>query len=89
MLAFESLNTQVLAPDQAIIPGARVVLADNHEETQYFLGPCAGGTSVDVDDQEILVITPASPLGRELVGRSAGDKINLPGGAMMVVESVT
>ncbi len=89
VLAFESLNAQVLSPDQAIIPGALVVLAGNCEETQYFLGPCAGGTSVEVDGAEILVITPASPLGRDLIGKRAGDRISLRSGAKMIIKSVS
>ncbi len=89
VLAFETLNPRDMAPDQTITPGALVVLADKSEEDIYFLGPCAGGTSVDVDGQEILVITPASPLGRELMGRRAGDFISLRTGAKMTIKSVS
>ncbi len=55
----------------------------------YFLGPCAGGTSVEVDGDEVLVITPASPLGRDLMGKRAGDRISLRSGAKMVIKSVS
>ena len=89
VLAFESLSPHLLAPDQAIIPGALIVLADKSEEALYFLGPCAGGTSVEVDGQEILVITPASPLGMDLMGRRAGDAITLRSGAKMMIKSVS
>lgn len=55
----------------------------------YFLGPCAVGTSVEVDGDEILVITPASPLRRKLMGNRVGDTITLRSGADMIVKSVT
>lgn len=89
VLAFESLSPQLLAPDQAIIPGALIVLADKSEEALYFLGPYAGGNSVEVDGQEILVITPASPLGRELMGRRIGEIVSLRSGAKMVIKGVS
>src|SRR5687767_2503032 len=43
----------------------------------YFVGPAAGGTEVRVEGREILVITPASPLGQELMDRSRGEKVEL------------
>jgi transcription elongation GreA/GreB family factor len=44
-----------------------------------FIGPLEGGMKV-VDPQtgsEIVVITPASPLGRDLIGRSVGDLVRV------------
>ena len=89
VLAFESLSPRLMAPDQAINPGALIVLADKSEEALYFLGPCAGGTSVEVDGQEILVITLTSPLGRDLMGKRMGDTISLRSGAKMIIKSVS
>ncbi|MDP6905122.1 MAG: transcription elongation factor GreAB [Verrucomicrobiota bacterium] len=47
----------------------------------YFIGPIAGGTEVEVEGTEILVITPESPLGSQLIGLEAGQKstLNLAG----------
>ncbi len=45
----------------------------------YFLGPRAGGLEVTVDGLTVLVVTPTSPLGRELLGKSAGAIVRLPG----------
>ena len=89
VLAFEALNPHVAASDQAILLGVLVVLADKSEEVLYFLGPCAGGTSVEVNDEEILVITPASPLGMDLMGKRAGDTIRMRSGAKMIIKSVS
>ncbi len=46
----------------------------------YFLGPSMGGTEVMHGKEEITVITPHSPLGRELMGRRLGDRVRFPSG---------
>jgi len=48
-------------------------LAHGGETSYYFLGPRAGGTEILHDKKEILVITPQSPLGEQLMGRKAGE----------------
>ena len=61
--------------------GAYVELEQKGQRDAYFIGPKAGGTELDFDGQEVLVITPQSPLGAQLVGRKQGDqlKLTLPG----------
>ncbi len=39
----------------------------------YFIGPGAGGTEVEVGNRTVIVLTPQSPLGRQLLGRRQGD----------------
>ena len=52
--------------------------AYNRRETEVtLLGPRAGGTEVLHDRKEILVITPQSPLGEQLLGKKAGDRPEL------------
>jgi transcription elongation GreA/GreB family factor len=46
----------------------------------YFLVPRAGGMELVVDSHEVLVLTPQSPLGRQLIGRRVGDTVPAPGG---------
>lgn len=43
--------------------------------TTYLIGPRAGGLEINIDDREILVLTPQSPLGRQLIGRRVGDVV--------------
>jgi transcription elongation GreA/GreB family factor len=57
--------------------GALVELTGKKERSLYFIGPRAGGTEVTHDEREVLVITPQSPLGQQLVGRRQGDKLKL------------
>ena len=55
----------------------------------YFLCPAAGGTEVRHEGREVILITPASPLGRQLMGKSVGDTVTLgPGRPAWRVQSV-
>jgi hypothetical protein len=47
------------------------------ESSIYFIGPRAGGTEVVQDKKEILVITPQSPLGAQLMEKKSGDRPQL------------
>ena len=74
---FEKLGARKFADGDAIGIGALVELDIGGESSFYFLGPRAGGTEVVQDKKEILVITPQSPLGAQLVGRKAGEQLQL------------
>lgn len=71
-------------PGDAISVGALVELEAgdgpaNRRRTWYFVGPRAGGIEIDVDSRKILVLTPQSPLGRQLLNKRAGDTVPTPG----------
>jgi hypothetical protein len=66
---FEKLGTRNFADGDAIGIGALVDLEHGGESSFYFLGPRAGGTEVLHDKKEILVVTPKSPLGEQLMGK--------------------
>ena len=74
---FEKLGTKKFAAGDAITVGALVELAHGGENALYFLGPRAGGTEVLHDRKEILVITPQSPLGEQLLGKKSGESLQL------------
>ena len=74
---FEKLGAHKFADGEAIAVGALVELEHVGENSFYFLGPRAGGTEVLHDKKEILVITPQSPLGEQLVGKKSGDTLQL------------
>lgn len=74
---YTALPLPGFAPDAVIAIGAVVEVTG--AKTLYFVGPRSGGVEVTVEGRDFLVITPQSPLGRELVGRRAGDGIRLPG----------
>jgi transcription elongation GreA/GreB family factor len=57
--------------------GALVELSTGGENLFYFVGPRAGGTEILHDQKEILVITPQSPLGEQLLGKKSGAQLQL------------
>ena len=79
---FEKLPVKKFGAEDVIGLGALVELENGGENFFYFIGPRAGGTEVVHDKKEILVITPQSPLGEQLLGKKQGDHLQLTlGGA--------
>jgi transcription elongation GreA/GreB family factor len=74
---FESLAVRNFGAGEPIDLGALVELEHGGENSIYFLGPRAGGTEILHDKKEILVITPQSPLGEQLMGKKSGDTSQL------------
>jgi transcription elongation GreA/GreB family factor len=74
---FEALPLREFGPADEIDVGALVELTGKKERSLYFIGPRAGGTEIIHDNREVLVITPQSPLGQQLVGRKQGEKVKL------------
>jgi transcription elongation GreA/GreB family factor len=78
---YRKLEMRTFAGNAAIRLTALVTLeAEDGSARKVFLGPAAGGLKVMEDGEEIIVITPDSPLGRALLGKSAGDLLELPAG---------
>lgn len=71
---FEKLPARDFASTDPVDTGALVELKNGKETNAYFLGPRAGGTEVVFEKREVLVITPESPLGSQLMGKRVGDK---------------
>ncbi len=62
-------------PDRITL-GTLVTLQDRKGKTTLlFIGPRSGGLEVEHSGKRIMVITPASPLGRQLLGAKVGDTI--------------
>ena len=75
--AFGKLDGRAFAPGEPVDLGALVELEGAGERTIYFIGPKAGGTEVVHQKREVLVITPASPLGEQLMGRKQGEFLQM------------
>jgi transcription elongation GreA/GreB family factor len=87
---FEKLAVRKFGDGEVIGLGALVELEHGGESSIYFLGPRAGGTEVVHEKREILVITPQSPLGEQLMGRKRGDQPQLMlGGAKQAATIVS
>ena len=74
---FHKLGAREFKAGEPIDVGALVELEQGKERTFYFIGPRAGGTEVEFKKQEILVITPQSPLGEQLMGRKQGEVLQM------------
>ena len=73
--AFKDLINQTT--HDAIEVGSLIELDQEGFTEFYFIGPTAGGTEVEVEGTEILVITSESPLGSQLISLKSGQKSTL------------
>ena len=70
----------VFAPGAPIAIGALGELSDRGGRgPRYFIGPGGGGLEVSHEGHSVLVLTPQSPLGRQLLGKRVGETIHVPG----------
>ncbi|MFA6288212.1 MAG: GreA/GreB family elongation factor [Opitutaceae bacterium] len=76
---YQTLDLPVFTADSIVAVGALVTLEAKGRQSVYFLGPRNGGLEARVGDLDFVVVTPTSPLGRQLVGRKLGDAVQLPG----------
>jgi transcription elongation GreA/GreB family factor len=75
---YSTVTMPEFADGAAIALGAIVELAGadgNH--TWYVIGPRAGGMEIKLDGRDFLVLTPHSPLGRQLIGKRAGEAVQV------------
>jgi transcription elongation GreA/GreB family factor len=67
------------ADGDAIAPGALVLALVGKERRVFFLAMQGGGIELEIDQIKVTVVTPASPVGRALLGLRVGDELELPG----------
>lgn len=72
---FQSMELLAFSPTQPIALSAIVTLETAGRKLRYFLGPRNGGLEVASEGLPIIVITPQSPVGRQLIGRKVGETI--------------
>lgn len=71
---YEALPLKNFTPDDPIDLTALVELETDGSGSTYFIGPKNGGLEINHDRREIMVITPQSPLGQNLMERKSGDR---------------
>ena len=86
--AYAALALPAFGPGDAIALGALVELQARDARAWYFLGPRAGGLEITWGGRDILVVTPQSPVGRELIGKKLGEIITLPGRGSGVQQTI-
>jgi len=70
LAAYHALKLEKFTAKSPVALTALVELESHLERLGYFIGPAGGGIEVG----EVLIVTPESPIGKELVGKRAGDK---------------
>lgn len=87
---YAALPVHVLREGDGISIGAVITLHDPRgTPIRLLLGPRAGGLEVELDGMRILVVTPASPLGSRLLGRTIGESVLMPGKGNSGVHRIT
>jgi transcription elongation GreA/GreB family factor len=74
---FKQLPIRSFDPDEAVAIGALIELETSGKRSLHLLAPMGGGISVQVGDKTVQIITPQAPLGDALVGREAGDEVEI------------
>jgi transcription elongation GreA/GreB family factor len=76
---YAALPLPPLAPEAPASLGALVRVDGAGGPHWFFLGPRGGGLELQIEATTVLVLTPQSPVGRELLGKRVGDPVKLPG----------
>jgi hypothetical protein len=84
--AYDDFTPPLFGPDSRIDLGALVQLAFRDETHWFFLGPARGGIEVKCKGIPVTVLTPDSPLGRQLMGLKIGDSTASPNAKVRSVE---
>jgi len=71
---YEALAIKDFAPGEPIDLTALVELDTDGMRSTYFIGPKNGGLEIEHQRKQIMVITPQSPLGQNLMGRESGQR---------------
>jgi transcription elongation GreA/GreB family factor len=71
---YESLALKKFVPGDPIELTALVELQTDRARSWFFIGPKSGGLEIEHQGEEIMVITPQSPLGQNLMGKKAGQR---------------
>src|SRR5580765_3833830 len=71
---YETLHQKEFGATEPIDLPAVVELESERTVGTYFIGPRTGGLEVEYEGAEIIVITPQSPLGQQLMGKNTGQR---------------
>ncbi|TSK07224.1 MAG: transcription elongation factor GreAB [Geobacter sp.] len=85
--AYRGLLLQPFDASAEIRLTALVTLEGDDEVLKtVFIGPQEGGLKLLLNGEEVLVITPSSPMGRELIGKSLGDTVEIGSASYEIVD---
>lgn len=89
LLRYQQFKLRNYDDEAGVELGALVQLQAAGKPPQwFFLGPEAAGLKVDCAGQQVMVITPLSPLGNGLLGKFAGDDLSVAGLAYEILDAL-
>ena len=77
LAAWRTLSPRAFGPGEGIAAGALVTLEAKGRQAAYLMGPQSGGLEARDGERVATVVTGASPLGRQLLGRKVGDIVQI------------
>ena len=87
--AYAALSLPDLGAEDPVALGALVELEAAGRRNLYFVGPRSGGLEIEAEGRKVLVVTPSSPLGRQLIGRRLGDLVAPGAGGSQKIIAIT
>lgn len=81
IMRLRGLELRAFGPGDPISAGALITLASAGRRSVVFLVPAGAGTELVEGERSVRVVTPSSPLGRALIGATAGDVVEVERGA--------
>jgi hypothetical protein len=75
---FEAFDATISDGGDAIVMGALVETSFSSHNAWFLLAPSAGGLEIECEGHEVTVLTPASPLYQQLLGKRLGEVLNKP-----------
>ena len=80
LASYENVNIKYFNSESKIALTALVEISNSDKTTLVLLMPKGGGQTIQFDNQHIQVITPESPLGKNLIGKEVGDSVLVSAG---------
>ena len=77
---YQTLELRDFGPGNQIALTALVEVEQGGFRDLYFLGPRAGGLTVQHQGRDVFVVTPQSPIGQKLLGRVEGNTVTIAAG---------
>ena len=75
--AWKALEPKAFGPGEGIALGALVTLEAKARAASFLMGPQSGGLEARDGKSTATVVTPSSPLGRQLLGCHTGDTVKI------------
>ncbi|MDV5169627.1 transcription elongation factor [Photobacterium rosenbergii] len=87
--AYDQLKTSLPKALDEVVLGCLLHLLDEDDNEKWiFFGPAAGGIKLKLENHEVVVVTPSSPLGEALLGLTLGEEAEVHIGGKVVFYEV-